>query len=62
MLIDVTAALLRSAAALASAAVRTLDAIHLASALRIGADAVLVYDRRLQEAVRAQSLALAVPR
>lgn len=50
MLVDVTDALLRAAAGLASESVRTLDAIHLASALRIEADELLAYDRRLATA------------
>jgi uncharacterized protein len=53
--------LLRSAAALASLTVRTLDAIHLASAQRIGADEVLVYDARLREAAASAQLATAAP-
>jgi uncharacterized protein len=62
MLVDVTDALLRSASALASAKVRTLDAIHLASALRIEADELLTYDRRLTEAAAERGLAVASPR
>ena len=36
-----------------SAQVRTLDAVHLASALRVGARQMLVYDRRLADAAEA---------
>ena len=36
-----------------SAHVRSLDAIHLASAVRVGARRMLVYDRRLAEAAEA---------
>jgi uncharacterized protein len=61
LLVDVTDVLLRSAAALASLTVRTLDAIHLASAQRIGADEVLVYDARLREAAASAQLATAAP-
>jgi uncharacterized protein len=61
MLIAVTAQLLRNARNLTSAAVRTLDAIHLASALRIDADELLAYDRRLLTAARAQGLAAVAP-
>jgi len=43
LLIDLTDALLRDAAGLASASVRTLDALHLASALRIEADEFVAY-------------------
>jgi predicted nucleic acid-binding protein len=61
MLIDVTAGLLDAAARLASAAVRTLDAIHLASALRIEADELLAYDRRLMEAATQHGIPVASP-
>jgi predicted nucleic acid-binding protein len=61
MLVDVTDRLLRTAAGLASAAVRTLDAIHLASALRVEADELLAYDRRLVAAAVARGLAVSSP-
>jgi len=61
MLIDVTDGLLRSAAGLASATVRTLDAIHLASALRIEADELVAYDRRLLGAAAERGLTLSSP-
>jgi uncharacterized protein len=61
MLIDVTDGLLRSAADLAWASAPTLDAIHLASALRIGADELVAYDRRLVEAAAVRGLAVASP-
>jgi uncharacterized protein len=61
LLVDVTDVLLRSAAALASLTVRTLDAIHLASAQRVGADEVLVYDARLREAAAAVGFSTASP-
>jgi len=47
MLVDVTPRLLAVARTLASASVRTLDAVHLASALRVEADEFVAYDRRL---------------
>jgi len=50
MLVDVGDALLRRAAELASASVRTLDAIHLASALLVNPDELVSYDRRLAAA------------
>jgi predicted nucleic acid-binding protein len=50
LLVDVSDALLRAASGLASATVRTLDAIHVASALRIEADELVAYDRRLAAA------------
>jgi uncharacterized protein len=61
MLIDVTDGLLHVAAGLASRAVTTLDAIHLASALRIEADELVAYDRRLAAAAAAHRLAVASP-
>lgn len=61
MLVAVTGQLLRAARKLASAAVRTLDAIHLASALRIEADELLAYDARLLAAARNQGLEVATP-
>jgi predicted nucleic acid-binding protein len=61
MLVDVTDGLLRAAAGLASAAVRTLDAIHLASALRVEADELVAYDRRLTAAAAARGLVVASP-
>jgi len=41
--------------------VRTLDAVHLASALRIRARRMLVYDRRLAEAADAAGLETIAP-
>jgi predicted nucleic acid-binding protein len=51
------------AAALAPPALRTLDAIHLASALELGADleAFVTYDRRLAEAAAAAELPVTSP-
>jgi predicted nucleic acid-binding protein len=62
LLVDVTDVLLRSAMALASLTVRTLDAIHLASAQRVGADEVLVYDVRLREAAAGAGFSTVGPR
>jgi uncharacterized protein len=61
LLVDVSPELLRSAARLASREVRTLDAIHLATAQSVSADAVLTYDRRLAEAARRQHLVVQTP-
>lgn len=61
LLVDVDERLLRDAAELASAAVRTLDAVHLASARRVDPDEVLVYDRRLSDAARDAGLTVSVP-
>ena len=60
-IVAVTEDVLETAASLVSADVRALDAIHLASALEIGADTMLVYDRRLAHAARAAGLAVLAP-
>lgn len=61
MLVEVSDGVLRAAAELASATVRTLDAIHLASAVRIEADELVAYDRRLSAAAADRGLAVASP-
>lgn len=54
ILVDVGDEIVRSAARLTSFGLKTLDSIHLATALSIGPDAMLVYDLRLaREATRA---------
>lgn len=60
-LVEVNDSLLRSAAVLASAEVRTLDAIHLASALLVEADELVAYDHRLAAAGAAQGLIVTSP-
>jgi predicted nucleic acid-binding protein len=60
-LIDVNDGLLRTAAGLTSRTVRTLDAIHLASALRVEPDELVAYDRRLLEAAAERGLAVSSP-
>lgn len=59
--IAVTESLLDEAVSFTSAAVRTLDAIHLASALRARARSMLVYDRRLAEAAEAAGIEVLSP-
>jgi predicted nucleic acid-binding protein len=61
MRVAVSAQLLRAARGLASASVRTLDAIHLASALRIEADELLAYDHRLLAAAHESGLMVVSP-
>jgi len=61
VLVDVTPPLLRRAAALARPPLRAFDAIHLASALLVDADEMLVYDRRLAAAAQAEGLAVVAP-
>ncbi len=63
-LIAIDAALLRSAARLAPPALRSLDAIHLATALSLGPDlgVLIAYDARLLDAARQRGIAVAEPR
>lgn len=61
LLIDVSDGLLRAAALLTSREVRTLDAIHLASALHVAADELVAYDRRLLGAAAERGLVVANP-
>ena len=54
---------LRDAARLAPKSLRSLDAVHLATALSLdGLEAVVTYDRRLHAAAVAVGLAVAAPR
>lgn len=52
---------LDEAAALASADLRTLDAIHLASARQVAPESVVTYDQRLAEAAIAARLPVLAP-
>lgn len=61
LLVDATADVVDTAARLASARLRSLDAIHLATALRLGPDALVAYDARLAEAARARGLTVLAP-
>jgi predicted nucleic acid-binding protein len=61
VLVSVSSPLLRSARVLASGSLRTLDAIHLASALRVEADELVAYDLRLLEAAREQGMRVVTP-
>jgi len=60
VLLDVTAAILKHAARLAPTELRTLDAIHLATALSLGLDNLdfLTYDTRLATAARTHGLSV----
>lgn len=51
-LYEVPPSLFREAGLLAGVGLRSLDAVHLAAAMRIGVDAVLAYDHRLIDAAR----------
>lgn len=59
--VDVSDGLLRAAAQLGPPTLRTLDAIHLASAMRLGPDEFIVYDRRLASAAAEQGLPVSQP-
>jgi predicted nucleic acid-binding protein len=61
-LVPVDDALLDIAGTLAPAVLRSLDAVHLTSALRVAPlIAVVTYDQRLQEAARTLGLPVAAP-
>jgi predicted nucleic acid-binding protein len=63
-LIEIDAAIRRAAAALPDAGLRSLDAIHLATALSLGerCGAFFAYDDRLIAAARSHGLTVTVPR
>jgi uncharacterized protein len=61
VLVAVGDRVLRQAAAITSREVRTLDAIHLSTALYIEADELIAYDGRLLAAAEAQGVAVAAP-
>jgi uncharacterized protein len=61
LLVDVGAGLLSQAAKLASQRLRTLNAIHLATALDVQPDEAIVYDQRLVEAASAAGLTVVSP-
>ncbi len=60
-LVALTRDLLEQAAMTAPPRLRTLDAIHLATALEIEPDEFLAYDRRLLDAAAAAGLSVASP-
>ena len=61
--IELSAEIRRAAADLQPTAVRSLDAIHIATALSLGEDlgGVLTYDRRMQEALADLGIAVVAP-
>ena len=61
LLVDADRRVLRLAAEAASREVRTLDAIHIATALRARAAELVAYDRRMLHAAQAQGLSVASP-
>lgn len=60
-LVAVTDSILRRAAHVEPALLRSLDAVHLATALDVGVEAMIVYDRRLADAARAHGLTVLSP-
>lgn len=60
-LYEVPASLFRTAGLLPGINLRSLDAIHLAAAVRIGVDQVVTYDLRMAEAARELGLAVLAP-
>jgi uncharacterized protein len=62
-LLEITPAILQEAASVGIPLLRTLDAIHLATARSVGDPelAVIVYDERLAEAARAARLTVVQP-
>jgi uncharacterized protein len=60
-LVDVLDGLLRQAASLTSRDIRTLDAIHLASAAHVRADGLVTYDRRLTAGAATHGLVATAP-
>ena len=60
-LVDTDVAIARVAAGIASETLRPLDAIHLATAIAVAPDVMLVYDRRLAAAAAAAGLAVDAP-
>jgi len=62
-LIELDDAVMRAAATLEPVGLRTLDAVHLASALSLGRDlgAMCTYDRRLGEAAASRTIEVLAP-
>ena len=61
LLVDLDPPIRRSAATLASRHLRPLDAIHLATALSVGPEAMFVYDRALARAASRLGLRVESP-
>lgn len=60
-LVAVSEGILRRSAAVEPAGLRSLDALHLATSLEVGAREMIVYDRRLAAAARAGGIAVTSP-
>jgi predicted nucleic acid-binding protein len=61
VLIDVDRSILTRAAALTSASLRSLDAIHLSTAVHVEPEAMLVYERGLRQAAGSVGLRVEAP-
>lgn len=60
-LYEVPASLFREAGLLPGANLRSLDALHLTAAVRIGVDHVVTYDTRMSESARVLGLSVITP-
>ena len=60
-LYDAPASLFREAGVLAGTDLRSLDALHLAAAIRLGVDHVITYDVRMAASARALGLSVLAP-
>ncbi|MDQ2846556.1 MAG: type II toxin-antitoxin system VapC family toxin [Actinomycetota bacterium] len=60
-LYELPPSLFLEAGLLASTRLRSLDALHLAAAVRIGVDRILTYDNRMREAARDLGIAVVAP-
>lgn len=60
-LYEVSPSIFREAGLLPGVALRSLDALHLAAAVRLGVDAVLTYDHRMADSARDLGLAVLSP-
>lgn len=58
---EVPPSLFREAGLLPGDVLRSLDALHVAAAVRLGADVVATYDKRMQQAVVAAGLRVVAP-
>lgn len=60
-LYEVPSSLFREAGVLPGTHLRSLDALHLAAAIRIGVDRVVTYDSRLKDSARSLGLSVFAP-
>lgn len=58
---EVPASLFREAGLLPGASLRSLDALHLVAAVRIGVDAICTYDLRMQQSAEGLGLVVHTP-